>query len=80
MSSSQRIFAGALSAPLAVLLAIFAAHLVYGVRGPLFHMDTPGSYRMTLIGITVLCVLGVVGAMLARYIRLTIVGAGHDAR
>ena len=80
MSSSRRHLAGALSTPLAALLALFGAHLVYGLRGPLFHMDIPGSYLMTLITIIGLVILGIIGGALSRYVRLTIVGGGREAR
>jgi hypothetical protein len=78
MSPSRRYLAGALSTPLAVLLAIFGAHWVYGLRGPFFHMDIPGSDLMTLISITVLVILGMAGGMLSRYIRLPFVGGGRE--
>jgi hypothetical protein len=79
MSSSRGYLAGALSTPLAALLAIVGAHWVYGLRGPLFHMDIPGSYLMTLMSIMGLVILGMAGGTLSRYIRLTIVGGGREA-
>ena len=43
-----------------------------------FRMNTPGSYRTTLIIITGLVILGMVGGTLSRYIRLTIVGGVRE--
>jgi hypothetical protein len=81
MNSSRGHLAGALSTPSAVLMALFGAQLVYGLRGPLFHMDVPGaSYLVTLITIAGLVILGMIGGALSRYVRLTIVGGGGEAR
>jgi len=79
MSPSPRYLAGALSSPLAVLLAIFSTHLVYGLRSPFFRMDIPGAYVSTLELSVALIVLGAIGAAIGRYIRLTIVGGGRGA-
>jgi hypothetical protein len=48
------------------------------VRGPVFHMDMPGSYLTNLIDITGPAILGMAGGMLSRYIRLTIVGGVRE--
>jgi hypothetical protein len=65
----RRFLAGGLSVPLAVLVAIFGAHVVYRLSGPLFRSDLPGFYRATLLAVTALVALGVLGGALSRYIR-----------
>jgi hypothetical protein len=80
MSPSRRHLAGALSAPLAVLLSIIGVHLIYRIAGPFFRMDIPGSYVMALGDIIALAILGVIGGTLSRYVRLTIVGGVRERR
>lgn len=75
VSSTRQQLAGALSSPLAVLLAVVGAHSVYGFPGPLVHFDAPGAYRMTLLAVTGLVIVGIGGGTLSRYIRPTIGGA-----
>jgi hypothetical protein len=80
MSPFHRYLAGALSSPLSLLLAILAAHLAYSLDGPTFRMDIPGAYVTWLEVISALTVLGVIGAAIARFIRLTIVGGCREAQ
>ena len=80
MSFPRRYLAGALSTPLAVLLAVLSARVVYGLNWPLLHTDVQGTYRVTVAAITGLIALGLIGGALSRHIRLTIVGGSRDTR
>jgi hypothetical protein len=42
-------------------------------------MDIPNFYTVSLATTAVLVIIGIIGAALSKFVRLTIVGGGRDA-
>jgi hypothetical protein len=79
LTRSHRLLAGALAAFLGFWLAFFAAHWIYGI-GFIHHPLWTTS--MVLIGIAILgssALLGLVGAVLSSYVRLTNAWSGRES-
>jgi hypothetical protein len=73
LTRSRRFIAGALSPPLAALVTYFAAHWIYGIGWPQQAIPWTSS-RILTTGefFAAMAVVGLVGAALSRYVRLTI--------
>jgi hypothetical protein len=72
LTRSRRFIAGALSPPLAALVAHFAAHWLYGIEWPQPAVPwTPSRVLITVAYFAVMAAVGLVGAALSRYVRLT---------
>ena len=64
ITHSRRYLAGALSTPASAILAIIAAHFVYGGT---IHWDAPHFYRTTALVFAGLALLGALGAAASRW-------------
>ena len=72
LTRSRRLIAGALSPPLAALATYFASHWIYGLAWP--QPALPWTFsRILITGETfaVIAAVGLAGAALSRYVRLT---------
>ena len=71
LTRSHRLFAGALSPLLAVLLAHFVVHWVYGIESPRYFLWTRFTILIDIGLVAAMAISGLVGAALSRYVRLT---------
>ena len=72
LARSHRLVVGALSPPLAALITYFVAHWIFGIGWPQQTLPWTSS-RIFMTGeyFAVMAAVGLVGAALSRYVRLT---------
>ena len=72
LTRSNRIAVGALSPPLAFFLGHYAAHWVYHIGWPKYPVPWSAHLILLTVGLFAgMAALGVIGAILSRYVRLT---------
>ena len=79
LTRSYRLIAGALSTLSAFFLAHFAVHWIYGIGWPQHPMPWTSSTILTTSGfMAAFAAIGLIGAALSRYVRLTNAWSGRE--